>query len=67
MRVSIDVCSIILLFAVLLSLFSVEKIGRRPGLLAGGIGLTACLLIVGGVGTIKVPTAATGGVLVAFA
>jgi hypothetical protein len=59
-------CSLILMFGVVLSMFSIEKIGRRPGLIFGGLGLTACLLIVGGMGTIANQTAVTGGIIVAF-
>jgi hypothetical protein len=41
-------------------------VGRRRLLLIGGVLMIACLLIVGGMGTIKNQTSATGGVIIAF-
>jgi len=58
--------SIILLFGVVVSMFSIELIGRRPGLLFGGAGLTSMLLIVGGLGTIANPSQGIGSAVIAF-
>lgn len=58
--------SIILLGGVLMSMFSIEYIGRRPGLLVGGVGLISMLLIVGGLGTIANPSPAIGSAIIAF-
>ena len=57
---------LILLIFVGISFYVVEKIGRRPLLLGGGVGMIGCLLIVGGMGSIKSQTTTTGNVLIAF-
>ncbi|RSH84102.1 hypothetical protein EHS25_005347 [Saitozyma podzolica] len=53
--------NLILVVFVAISFFTVEKVGRRRLLLIGGVLMIACLMIVGGMGTIKTQTSATGG------
>jgi hypothetical protein len=60
------VFSIILLAGVLVSMFAIEYIGRRPGLLFGGAALTCLLVIIGGLGTIENPSQGIGSAIIAF-
>ncbi|KAL1413457.1 hypothetical protein Q8F55_001224 [Vanrija albida] len=59
------IVSCVLLFGVLCSFYLVDKAGRRPLLIMGGIVMCVCNLIVGGMGVIGV-NSSTGSAMIAM-
>lgn len=61
------IISVVMLFGTLCSFYLIDKVGRRPLLIWGGLALCACDMVLGGLGVIGISKATGSGMIAIMA